>query len=198
MRAAIVSQSIFSFVNGATTGEQIGGIQAVRELISCPSASAEAKVLKFAQALSTALKETNDFALVELIADAFGHMARTSPVSDVDYLEGELNRALDWLKGRHAPYRYRAVASSRRGGVGFGLISSCLCILRSGAVVVTAGSYCCLCCTCCLRMLHCICEHAVVLISPSCAVFPAQAVCGVRRAEAAGAQCAHYILRARE
>lgn len=71
----------------------------IRELIDCTSASAEAKVAKFAKALSVALNANTDFALIELIADALGHMARTSPVSDVDYLEGEMNRALGWLRG---------------------------------------------------------------------------------------------------
>lgn len=86
-------------MNGNTLGEKIGGILVIRELIDCTSASAEAKVAKFAKALSVALNANTDFSLIELIADALGHMARTSPVSDVDYLEGEMNRALGWLRG---------------------------------------------------------------------------------------------------
>lgn len=86
-------------MNGNTLGEKIGGILVIRELIDCTSASAEAKVTKFAKALSVALNANTDFSLIELIADALGHMARTSPVSDVDYLEGEMNRALGWLRG---------------------------------------------------------------------------------------------------
>lgn len=70
----------------------------IRELIGCTSASAEAKVAKFAKALNIALNANTDFALIELIADTFGHMATTSPVSDVDYLEVEMNRALGWLR----------------------------------------------------------------------------------------------------
>ncbi|RYH28611.1 DUF3385 domain-containing protein [archaeon] len=54
--------------------------------------------MKFAKNLSHALDKSADFALIELIADALGHMARNSPVSDVDYLESELNRSLDWLR----------------------------------------------------------------------------------------------------
>jgi len=49
----------------------------VRELISCTSASAEAKCLRISKALSQALSNnTADTDLVELIADTVGHMAR--------------------------------------------------------------------------------------------------------------------------
>jgi hypothetical protein len=91
-------KEIFSFVNGTTLGEKIGGILVIRELIGCTSASAEAKVAKFAKALNIALNNNTDFSLIELIADTIGHMAVTSPVSDVDYLEVEMNRALGWLR----------------------------------------------------------------------------------------------------
>lgn len=93
-------------MNGNTLGEKIGGILVIRELVECTSASAEDKVGKFAKALSTALNANTDFALIELIADALGHMARTSPVSDVEYLEFELSRALGWLRGpKQSTYR---------------------------------------------------------------------------------------------
>lgn len=89
--------------------EKIGGILAIRELIECTSAAAETKIIKFARALSMALGAASDFFLIELIADAFGHMAKNSPVSHRDYLEGELVRALDWLKGKGTtPRRFAA------------------------------------------------------------------------------------------
>lgn len=92
-------QIVLSFVNGSSVDEKVGGIIAVRELISCTSAMADTKVSRFAKAISAALaRGGSDFALVELIADALGHMARNSPVSHVDYLELELSRALDGLK----------------------------------------------------------------------------------------------------
>lgn len=71
---------------------------AIRELIDCTSSSAETKVNKFAKNLSHALSTSTDFGLIELVADALGHMARNSPVSDVDYLESELTRSLEWLR----------------------------------------------------------------------------------------------------
>ena len=101
-------------MNGNTANEKIGGILAIRELISCTSAAAEAKVTKFAKALSAALNATTDFPLIELIADTFGLMARSSPISDVEYLEGELNRSLGWLKAKGAPYRRFAACTLLR------------------------------------------------------------------------------------
>ena len=81
-----------------------GGILAIRELIDCTSAAAESKVIKFANTIAAVLKANTDFALIELVADALGYMARHSPVSHVDYVESELNRALEWLHGTQ-PHR---------------------------------------------------------------------------------------------
>ena len=89
---------IFSYMNGSTTLEKISGIILIKELLKCTSSSTESKVTKFAKSLVTALNANNDFSIIELIADTLGHMARYSPVSDVDYLEVELNKALGWLQ----------------------------------------------------------------------------------------------------
>jgi serine/threonine-protein kinase mTOR len=97
-------------VSGSTVSEKVGGILAIRELVDCTSAAAESKVVKFATALSNALSQASDTALIELIADALGHMAKNSPVSHVDYLEMELNRALDWLKGHKNSFNRRFAA----------------------------------------------------------------------------------------
>jgi hypothetical protein len=78
--------------------------------VDCTSAAAESKVVKFAKALSTALSQASDCELIELIADALGHMAKNSPVSHVDYLELELNRSLDWLKGHRNSFNRRFAA----------------------------------------------------------------------------------------
>ena len=81
-----------------------GGILAIRELIDCTSAAAESKVIKFANTIAAVLKANTDFSLIELVADCLGYMARHSPVSHVDYVESELNRALEWLHGTQ-PHR---------------------------------------------------------------------------------------------
>lgn len=98
-------QNLLHLVNGVVMNEKIGGILAIRELIDCTSAAAEAKIIKFARTLSHAINVSTDYKLTELIADAFGHMAKNSPVSHRDYLEGELNRSLDWLRGKNTPYK---------------------------------------------------------------------------------------------
>lgn len=71
----------------------------MRELIECTSAAAESKVIKFANTIAAVLKINTDFTIIELIADALGYMARLRTVSHVDYVESELNRALEWLHG---------------------------------------------------------------------------------------------------
>ena len=76
----------------------------MRELIDCTSAAAESKVIKFVNTIAAVLKGNTDFSIIELIADALGYMARHSPVSHVDYVESELNRALEWLHGSQ-PHR---------------------------------------------------------------------------------------------
>ena len=101
---------ILNLVAGQSINDKVGGILAIRELVDCTSAAAESKVVKFAKALSTALSQASDCPLIELIADALGHMAKNSPVSHVDYLELELNRSLDWLKGHRNSFNRRFAA----------------------------------------------------------------------------------------
>lgn len=103
-------KAIFSYTHGDQVDQKIGGILAMRELIDCTSAAAEAKVIKFASTLATVLKMNTDFKLIELVADALGHMARNSPVSSVDFVESELNRALEWLRGDQPHRRLAACA----------------------------------------------------------------------------------------
>lgn len=86
----------------------------IRELIDCTSAGAEAKVIKFANTLSAALNGNTDFALIALVAEALGHMARYSPVAHVDFVESELSRALEWLRvdpSRDLPHRRLAACA---------------------------------------------------------------------------------------
>jgi FKBP12-rapamycin complex-associated protein len=79
-------------------------------LIECTSAAAETKVIKFSNTLASVLKSNTDFNLIELVAFSFGHMARNSPISQVDFVECELNRALEWLKYEQ-PHRKFAACS---------------------------------------------------------------------------------------
>jgi tetratricopeptide (TPR) repeat protein len=97
-------------VHGSTTEEKNGGILALRELISCSSADTEQKVMKFANTLSTALKINTDYDLLQIIAKAFGLIAKVSPIARVDIVECELNRSLEWLRTDQAHRRFAACA----------------------------------------------------------------------------------------
>lgn len=101
-------QNIFSLLHGNNVDEKTGGILAIKELVECTSAAAENKVAKFAGTLAMVLKGTTDFELIELIADTFGHMIRKSPVSQVDFVDSELHRALEWLRGEQPHRRFAA------------------------------------------------------------------------------------------
>jgi hypothetical protein len=101
---------LFSFVHGSSIEEKIGGILAMRELIGCSSVSTESKVIKFANTLASALKGNTDYGLLQIIARALGLMAKTSSISHVDYVESELNRALEWLRTDQAHRRFAACA----------------------------------------------------------------------------------------
>ena len=97
--------TIVQYIHSEQLNEKLGGIIVTRELIDCTSAAVEAKVAKFADTLSHALKVNTDFGLIQLIANSFGHMARYSPVSYIDYVEGELNKSLEWINHGNAPHR---------------------------------------------------------------------------------------------
>lgn len=106
---------IFSYMNGSSTLEKMSGIILIKELLKCTSSSTESKVTKFAKALVTALNANNDFSIIELIAETLGHMARYSPVSDVDYLEVELNKALGWLQASGSRSMLSSSANAKGG-----------------------------------------------------------------------------------
>lgn len=71
-------QRILLFVNSTTLdgGVQVGGILAIRELVDSTSTIAESKLNRFGSALSTAMSNSTNFSLIEIIADSLGHMAR--------------------------------------------------------------------------------------------------------------------------
>lgn len=103
-------QQIFALVHSENVIEKRGGIRVMREIIKCPSASADQKAMQFANTLSLALSSSTDFLLLELIADALGYMARYAPVSHQESVENELTRALDWLRGS-TPHRRLAACA---------------------------------------------------------------------------------------
>lgn len=97
-------------MNGDSAQATLGGIRAIRELIDCTSSSSEEKVVKFSNALARALMISTDFILIERIAEAIGYIARHSPVGHQDYVETELERALEWLNSDFSHRRLAACA----------------------------------------------------------------------------------------
>ena len=67
--------------------------------------------MKFASALSVALKENTKFELIHLVAETIGQMAKLSPVpAYIDYIENELNWALEGLRA-DTPHRRLAACA---------------------------------------------------------------------------------------
>jgi len=97
-----------SLISSDQVSEKIGGIVALRELIDANSAAAETKLIKFATALSDALKCNSEFGIIELIANALGCMAKSSLISHLDFIERELRNALDWLGSYTSHRRFAA------------------------------------------------------------------------------------------
>ena len=92
--------AIFSLVHSDIINEKVGGVLAISELIDCTSAAIEQKVIKFANTLGNTLKTAKDYNLIQMIASCLGSMARhTTAVSHADYVERELDRSLEWLRG---------------------------------------------------------------------------------------------------
>jgi serine/threonine-protein kinase mTOR len=108
----LLSQQIFSFLNSENLNEKKGGIRAILQLITCPSATTEHKADQFSRQLSFALKNNTDFQVLELIAVTFGQLAKYAPVSQVESVEAELIRSLEWLRGpSNLPHRRLAACA---------------------------------------------------------------------------------------
>lgn len=103
-------QQIFSLVRSDAVCDIQGGIHAIQELIDCSSAATESKVIKFANTLSKALKVNTNFSVLEFVAEALGCMARHAPAAHDDYVDFELNRALEWLRSTVPHCRFAACA----------------------------------------------------------------------------------------
>lgn len=74
-------------------------------LLTAPSADEERKVIQFANTLSQGLRNgAGDFEFLSAVSKALGHMARGS--SNVDFVESEITRALEWLRTDRSDRRY--------------------------------------------------------------------------------------------
>jgi hypothetical protein len=81
---------------------RMAGLAALNALIEAPSADEEKKAIKFANTLSGGLRTAHgSYEFLSAAAKALGHMARRN----VDFVESEITRALEWLRTERSDRR---------------------------------------------------------------------------------------------
>eukprot|EP01083_Nonionella_stella_P022317 61746_1 len=105
-----VFNQIFDIVNTGDSGEILGGIMLIDELIDVQYCQYdETNVIKFASYLRWVLKPTHsDVAILELVASTLGHLVRSGGSLTSDIVESEVKRALEWLEGSSHEYKKHA------------------------------------------------------------------------------------------
>ena len=103
-------QTLFLLFSSDHTEQRKSGVYAVQIMTESTSSASEKKIIKFADALSLALVNSTDFLLIQMLAEAIGHVAKYSVVSHVEYVERELDRSLEWLEGNVSHRRLAACA----------------------------------------------------------------------------------------
>lgn len=99
-----VLSSVFALVHSAEKERRMAGLAALDALLAAPSADEEKKAIKFANTLSTALRSAHgDFEFLSAVSKALGHMARRT--ANVDFVESEVTRALEWLSTERSDRR---------------------------------------------------------------------------------------------
>lgn len=98
---------IFALIHDDTSSvHRMAGLAALDAVLSAPSADEERKAIKFANTLSNSLRGNSDFAFLHKVSQALGHMAiRTA---NVDFVESEVTRALEWLRNARSDRRLAA------------------------------------------------------------------------------------------
>lgn len=101
-----VFTSVFALVHDSNKDNRMAGLAALDALIvvEAPSADEEKKGIKFANALSNGLRSANgDFEFLSAVSKALGHMALRT--ANVDFVESEVTRALEWLRTERSDRR---------------------------------------------------------------------------------------------
>lgn len=101
-----VFTSIFALVHSSNdSSSRMAGVAALDALIEAPSADEEKKAIKFANNLSSGLRSPNgDYEFLSAVSKALGHMAVRA--TNVDFVESEITRALEWLRSDRSQRRY--------------------------------------------------------------------------------------------
>lgn len=100
-----VFKLVFSLVHSSERDKKIAGLAALDALLSAPSADEEKKSIKFANTLSNSLRAAaGDYEFSSAVSQALGHMAMRT--ANVDFVEAEVARALEWLRTERSDRRY--------------------------------------------------------------------------------------------
>jgi hypothetical protein len=92
-----VFTSVFALVHSQENERRMAGLAALDALIDAPSADEEKKAIKFANTLSNGLRSAlGDYEFLSAVSKALGHMATRT--ANVDFVESEVTRALEWLR----------------------------------------------------------------------------------------------------
>ena len=105
-----VYKKVFSLVQSKATrsDDRLAGVAAVDALLSVPSSNEETKAIRFGNALSNGLKTPNaDYEFLHAVARAIGRMALGS--TNVDLVEFEITRSLEWLQSDRSDRKLAAV-----------------------------------------------------------------------------------------
>lgn len=100
-----VFTSVFALVHAPENERRMAGLAALDALIDAPSADEEKKAIKFANTLSNGLRSAHgDYEFLSAVSKALGHMATRT--ANVDFVESEVTRALEWLRTERSDRRY--------------------------------------------------------------------------------------------
>jgi hypothetical protein len=99
-----VFTSVFALVHSQDNVNRMAGLAALDALIGAPSADEEKKAIKFANTLSNGLRSAQgDYEFLSAVSKALGHMATRT--ANVDFVESEVTRALEWLRTERSDRR---------------------------------------------------------------------------------------------
>ena len=95
-----LTPKLFALVQSSESHEQLGGISAMDQLIDVTSDDDEAKIIRFSNYLRNFfLKAATSKLALERASKALGHLVRAGGTLTVDFVDFEVNRALEWLQG---------------------------------------------------------------------------------------------------
>jgi tetratricopeptide (TPR) repeat protein len=105
-----VYKRVFSLMQSkaARSDDRLAGVAAVDALLSVPSSNEETKAIRVGNALSNGLKAPHaDYEFLHAVARAIGRMAFGS--TNVDLVEFEITRSLEWLQSDRSDRKLAAV-----------------------------------------------------------------------------------------